>query len=97
MTAWSIEQMRQAVNETGWFVADGDRGEVCDYLELTEEEQQEIEPPRGIIVDIQTANLLVTVHDALTEPNRTTFLAMSLERAVSIAWRLVTPKAEARS
>lgn len=43
----------------------------------------------ALIVDVQTARLLVTVADALNERNREHFLGLDLPVAVDLAWRLV--------
>jgi hypothetical protein len=40
----------------------------------------------GYLVDIQTAGLLVTVHDALSRKNRAKFGRLSLPRLVDFAW-----------
>lgn len=42
-----------------------------------------------LIVDVQTANLLVKVADALNPTNRAKFLAMDLGEMVDVAWKLV--------
>lgn len=42
-----------------------------------------------ILMDVQTANLLVTVAEALNQKNRAHFLSMDLLVMVDIAWKLV--------
>lgn len=42
-----------------------------------------------VILDVQTANVLVTVHGALGPENRDKFIRLSLKRAVTAAWRCV--------
>jgi len=45
---------------------------------------------KGIILDMQTAYLLITVHDSLGLPaNREKFASMRLDEAASLAWKLV--------
>lgn len=42
-----------------------------------------------VVLDMQTANVLVTVHDALKPENRAKFIRLPLQRAVTAAWRCV--------
>ena len=88
MTAWTIDQMRDAVERRRFIVLDGDRDDAFTYSE-TDEVLGRPEP-EGVLVDIQTANVLVTVHDALNERSREKFTALPIDRAVTIAWQLVT-------
>lgn len=101
MSDWTIEQMRDALERKRAFVVGPSTlDEVCDWLDLPESphgiEGERYTPgghliaePDGIVVDIQTANLLVTVHDALPEAARARFVALPIERAVAVAWRCV--------
>lgn len=43
----------------------------------------------ALFLDMQTANLLVSVADALNEKNRAHFLTMDLGTMVDTAWKLV--------
>ena len=43
----------------------------------------------GFLVDIQTANMLCVVYDALSPANREKFGKPSLERLVSLGWSVV--------
>lgn len=43
-------------------------------------------------VDVQTANAIVTVYDALNETNKLKFATWSILRMADAAWKLVTPK-----
>ncbi len=47
-------------------------------------------PDGALMVDVQTANLLVTVAKALNPTNRAKFLAMDLGMMVDVAWKLVS-------
>lgn len=49
-----------------------------------------VEHSRGIWVDVQTANAVCTVHDALSEENRAKLLSMPLPRACDIAWKVLS-------
>jgi hypothetical protein len=92
MTDWNIQQMRDAVaNKQSFVLGNATEEEVWAYLELPEADQDnpDIPEPDAMLVDIQTANLLVTVHEALSEQQRDKFLGLSVERAVDVAWRLV--------
>jgi len=42
----------------------------------------------SLLVDMQTANLLVSLSDKLNEKNREKFLSMDLRQMVSVAWKL---------
>ena len=42
-----------------------------------------------LLMDVQTANLLVQVADALSPTNRAKFLVMDLGRMVDVAWKVV--------
>lgn len=44
----------------------------------------------GVMIDLQTANAIVTVADALSDESRAKLDAMSPERAGEIAWKLVS-------
>ncbi len=46
-------------------------------------------PDGALMVDVQTANLLVMVAKALNPTNRAKFLSMDLGSMVSVAWKLV--------
>jgi len=43
-------------------------------------------------VDVQTANVIVKVYDALNEENKAKFSSVPLGRMGSIAWKLIGPK-----
>lgn len=44
----------------------------------------------GVLVDAQTANVIVQVYDALNDENKVKFAAMPIERMGDAAWRLVS-------
>lgn len=44
----------------------------------------------GKVVDATTANMLVSIHDALNEKNRAHFLALPLPKMVALGWKLVS-------
>ena len=44
----------------------------------------------NVLVDVQSANAIVTVYDALSDKARQTFLAMPIHKMGEIAWKLVT-------
>lgn len=44
----------------------------------------------GIIIDMQSANAVVTVHDALGPERRVKFTSLNPIRAVEIAWKLIS-------
>lgn len=44
----------------------------------------------GVLVDVQTANAIVTVADGLSEENRAKLLAMPIGKMGLIAWKLVS-------
>ena len=43
----------------------------------------------GLFVDAFTASMLVQVHAALNEENRTKFAALPLRKMVAVGWKLV--------
>ncbi len=43
----------------------------------------------GVLVDVQTANAIVTLYDALNAENQEYLESLSMERMGVIAWRLV--------
>jgi hypothetical protein len=43
----------------------------------------------GVLLDLQTANAIVTVGDALSLENRSRLGGLPIDRAASIAWSLV--------
>ena len=43
----------------------------------------------GVMVDVQTANLIVSVYNALSEETREKFASEPIERIITIAWKLV--------
>jgi hypothetical protein len=43
-----------------------------------------------LFLDVQTANLLVQVADALNPTNRSKFLVMDLGQMVTLAWKLIS-------
>lgn len=95
MSGWSIDEMRAAVELRSCFVIGGSFEEVCDFLSLPETSedgelsQEDVPRPSGTLIDLQTANVLVTIHDRLSEENRAKLLALPVMRAATIAWKLV--------
>lgn len=87
MSDWNIDDMRVCVERRSFMVNGGSIDEVLAYSEV--DEAAGVEPPKGTVVDMQTANVLVTVHDALSEANRAKFVEMPLLTAVDVAWRCV--------
>lgn len=93
--AWSIAEVRAAAENHQCIVVGGSFAAVCDWLELPENpadgypSQQDVEPPDGVLVDALSARVIVAVHDALAPENRERFLALPIERAGTIAWKLV--------
>jgi hypothetical protein len=53
-------------------------------------EHQSARMVEGRVMDMQTATLLVKVHDALSPANQARFSVPSLERLVELAWRSTT-------
>lgn len=47
---------------------------------------QEIE---GMIVDVQTANIILQVYEAINEKNKEKFINQSIDKMAHIAWQLV--------
>lgn len=43
----------------------------------------------GVTLDVVTANMLITVYDALNEDNRKQFARFSIPKMVTIGWKLV--------
>lgn len=43
----------------------------------------------GSTLDVVTANMLITVYDALSVENKTKFASFSIPKMVSIGWKLV--------
>jgi hypothetical protein len=43
----------------------------------------------GVIVDVQTANIILKVYEALSETNKEKFINSPIEKMSSIAWSLV--------
>lgn len=43
----------------------------------------------GVLVDVQTANAIVTLYDAINAENQEYLESLSMERMGVIAWRLV--------
>lgn len=54
--------------------------------------QAEQEGGDGVWIDVQSANLYVTIHERLSEANRERLEAMPLHRAVLICWKLTKVK-----
>ena len=48
----------------------------------------------GVLVDMQSANAIVTVYDALSVANKARFRRLSIGQAGRIAWQLVTVKTD---
>lgn len=44
---------------------------------------------RKVYVDMQTANVCVQVHDALSDDNKVRFMTMPWDECVATAWRLM--------
>jgi ribosomal protein L20A (L18A) len=44
----------------------------------------------GVEVDVQTANAIVTVYNALGSENKERFINSPIEKMASISWQLVT-------
>lgn len=42
----------------------------------------------GVAIDMQSANCLVTIHDALSPTNQAKLAAMSVPRACDVAWKV---------
>jgi hypothetical protein len=97
MSDWTIEQMRDAVaRHSAFVVGNATFAEVCDYIDLPETDwpqgppsQESVAQPDGYFIDVQTANAIVTVHDALSEKNRAKLLAMPIGQAASVVWELL--------
>jgi len=53
---------------------------------VAERQHQEID---GVIVDMQSANVIVTVYDALNDTNKAKLIAMPIEKMASVAWKMV--------
>jgi hypothetical protein len=50
---------------------------------------QHIEVASGVLLDATSANMLLTVHAALSPANQAKFEAMDLLTAVQVGWKLV--------
>lgn len=46
----------------------------------------------GVLLDLQTAHVISTVYDALSEPNQQKLRAMSLTKAAAVCWKLTQPR-----
>lgn len=44
---------------------------------------------KGTVVDLQTANVILTVYDALSEPNKKKLASLSVAKAAEVCWKLV--------
>jgi hypothetical protein len=55
-------------------------------------ERHQWEKVEGTRIDAVTANMLVTVHDALNEKNQELFETIPLMRLIDFGWRQVKPK-----
>lgn len=75
--------------ETGAIVGPKRTAEAWREAERREDEPEKPLKPATVALDMTTAQLLVTVYDALNESNRAKFVALPLAKAVSVAWRLV--------
>lgn len=89
-----IETARLVLKRHGMQVVDGTTGEILPedleaYLRLNEREAEDYEA-KGVLLDVQTANALVTVWDALSEENRAKFESMPLLTAVDVARKLIS-------
>ncbi len=51
--------------------------------------QKVISSGRKEIIDATTANVIITVYDALNETNKKKFASMTYQRMADIAWKLV--------
>lgn len=45
-----------------------------------------------VVLDMQTANAVITVHDHLKPENQKVFLEMPPWRMVDVAWKLLAPR-----
>ena len=45
----------------------------------------------GVIADGTTAAAILTVYEAMKPPTRAKFLALDIDRMVTVAWRLLRP------
>ena len=68
-----IELLRQIVSE-------------CQAQKITM--QDDHGKSRKIYVDMTTANVVVSVHDALNEQNRAKFIALPWAKMARVAWKL---------
>ena len=51
----------------------------------------------GVLLDAQTANLIVNVYEKITEAQRAKLDALSLERVAALCWKLVHHTARGES
>lgn len=54
------------------------------------EQHQHVEVEAGVLLDATSANMLLTVHEALSPANQAKFEAMDLLTAVQVGWELVS-------
>lgn len=47
-------------------------------------------PVKGTVIDIFTANLILTVLDRLNESNKESLLASSIEEMVAVSFKIIT-------
>lgn len=60
--------------------------EACRYVR----EHHQATRHRGVFIDAQTANAIVTVHDALNPENQAKFAGIDdVKRMATVAWKLV--------
>lgn len=86
-TAGWLDSARKVLDGKSFVSVDpGHGGEV-----ETEWQGDEISPDaQGVVLDMTTAHMLVTVHDALNETNAAKFAALPLMKAVDMGWSLVS-------
>ena len=43
----------------------------------------------GVIVDVLTANAILTVYDAINETNKAKFIKLPIDKMASVAWSIL--------
>lgn len=53
---------------------------------VKEHQYQKIE---GVLVDVVTANAILTIYDAINETNKAKFIALPIDKMASVAWKFL--------
>lgn len=53
---------------------------------VKEHQYQKIE---GVLVDVVTANAILTIYDAINDTNKAKFIALPIDKMASVAWKVL--------